>query len=116
MESCFFLLTVNKRNLELVSNPEIVTRGFIYVNDSEEFLDKSIKLVTKIYNKWLEENKKSINFTNLKNKIRANLQNYYKKVLDRQPMILSMIIEIDETMISADLTDNKNIIENGDIF
>jgi len=112
----FFLLTVNKRNLELVSNPEIVTRGFIYVNDSEEFLDKSIKLVTKIYNKWLEENKKSINFTNLKNKIRANLQNYYKKVLDRQPMILSMIIEIDETMISADLTDNKNIIENGDIF
>jgi beta-CASP RNase J family ribonuclease len=112
----FVLLTVNKRNLELVSNPEIVTRGFIYVNDSEEFLDKSIKLVTKIYNKWLEENKKSINFTNLKNKIRANLQNYYKKVLDRQPMILSMIIEIDETMISADLTDNKNIIENGDIF
>jgi len=54
----FVLLTVNKRNLELVSNPEIVTRGFIYVNDSEEFLDKSIKLVTKIYNKWLEENKK----------------------------------------------------------
>lgn len=96
----FVLLTVNKRNLELVANPEIVTRGFIYVNDSEEFLDKSIKLVIKTYQKWLEDiinNKKNINFTNLKNKIRSNLQNYYKKVLDREPMILSMIVEIEES-------------------
>ncbi|MCX8058371.1 MAG: ribonuclease J [Spirochaetes bacterium] len=95
----FVLLTVNKKNLELISNPEIVTRGFIYVNDSEEFIEKSVKLVIKIYQKWLDDtinDRKSVNFTNLKNKIRSILQKYYKRVLDREPMILSMIVEIEE--------------------
>lgn len=86
------VITINQKEGKLFNEPEILTRGFIYVNNSEEIIEKSKEIVVDSFNSWNSENGKDLNL--LKRKIKSNLKRYFKNEIARDPMILSLIIKV----------------------
>ncbi|MCZ2258769.1 ribonuclease J [Sporosarcina sp. G11-34] len=85
------VVTLNRKQKRIASGPEIVSRGFVYVRESEELLEESTKLVRKIVEKHV--NKKSFDWTNIKQEIRDTLSSYLYQQTKRRPMIIPIIME-----------------------
>ena len=85
-----FVFDVNSK--EFIGGPEIITRGFIYVKSSEQFLNDIKNMAKKIFKKQLEKNVSD--FTVFKNKIKDGLLSFIFKKTRRSPMILPIIMEV----------------------
>jgi ribonuclease J len=85
------VLTISRRLGKILSGPEIISRGFIYMKASETLLDESKALVVEV----TEENLKDKNFewSKLKGDIRDALSKKLYKETQRRPMILPVIME-----------------------
>jgi ribonuclease J len=86
------VLTMSKRERKLVSGPDIITRGFVYVKDSEELQRNVNGLIKKTVNDLLEANKYQWNV--MKQTLRKSVGQYLFTQLKRKPMILPIIIEV----------------------
>lgn len=85
------VITLNRKQKRIASGPEIVSRGFVYVRESEELLEESKKLVTKIVEKHVS--KKTFDWTGIKQEIRDTLSSYLFQQTKRRPMIIPIIME-----------------------
>lgn len=86
-------VTLNKQTKEIISGPEILTRGFIYVKDSYEL----IKEIKKISENIIVENTegiKYIEYNKIKNIIRDELSKYLVEQTGNKPMIITVMQEI----------------------
>ena len=86
------VVTLEKQKKQIISGPEIITRGFVYVRESEELLSNSTAIVANIVNRSLQEH--SIEWSTLKLNIREALNQYLYEKTKRRPMILPIIMEI----------------------
>lgn len=77
---------------ELVSGPEIVSRGFVYVRESDELMEEARVLMYDAIMKCL--NKGNVDWGKIKSTIKDNLSEYVWKKTKRRPMILPIIMEI----------------------
>lgn len=77
---------------KLISDPEIVTRGFIYVKEAEELMEE-LKRVT-LESVYACEAQRINDWTTIKSKVKNNLSGYLYKTTKRSPMILPVISEI----------------------
>ena len=73
----------------LISDPDIISRGFVYVRENEELL-QTLKELVKVEINDLEEKEWSTVKAIVKNK----LQKYIFKKTKRDPMILPIIVEV----------------------
>ncbi|HHU29545.1 MAG: ribonuclease J [Bacillota bacterium] len=85
-------LTVERENGTVVSGPEIYTRGFVYVKESETLLDEAREEVCNTLKKSLEGSK--TDWSAVKNRIRDSLSRYIWEKMHRSPMILPIIMEL----------------------
>lgn len=76
----------------LVSGPDIVSRGFVYVRESDELMDGARGLVIDIMDKFQERNVSD--WGKIKSAIRDSLSDYLWKKTKRRPMILPIIMEV----------------------
>ena len=76
----------------LLSEPEIVTRGFIYVKEAEELLEE-LKRVT-MESVEACEKQHIYDYTTIKTRVKNNISGYLFKETRRSPMILPVITEI----------------------
>ena len=76
----------------LIADPEIVTRGFIYVKEAEAMMDE-LKRVT-LESVSACEAQHITDWTTIKSKVKNNLSGYLYKTTRRSPMILPVITEI----------------------
>ncbi|MGY0836232.1 ribonuclease J [Aerococcus urinaeequi] len=85
------VLTISRRLGKILSGPEIISRGFIYMKASETLLDESKAVVVEV----TEENLKDKNFewSKLKGDIRDALSKKLYSETQRRPMILPVIME-----------------------
>ena len=72
--------------------PEILTRGFIYVKDSEELIEEMSRVVMETVESC--EDQKINDWNSIKVKVKSNLSGYLYKSTRRSPMILPVITEI----------------------
>ncbi|WP_096199804.1 ribonuclease J [Bacillus sp. FJAT-45350] len=86
------VLTMGKRDMKLVSDPDTISRGFVYVKDSEELLKNVNNLIKSTVNNLEEENKKEWHM--IKKQIKRAVGQYIFKHTKKKPMILPIIIEI----------------------
>lgn len=86
------VLTMSKRDKKLVSNPDTISRGFVYVKDSEKLLNDINKLIIKTVNDLSDTNRKQ--WSDIKLNIKKSVGQYVFKETKRKPMILPIIIEI----------------------
>lgn len=77
---------------KILADPEIVTRGFIYVKEAEALIDE-LKRVT-LESVSACEAQHISDFTSIKNKVKNNVSGYLYKTMRRSPMILPVITEI----------------------
>ena len=76
----------------LLSEPEIITRGFIYVKEAEGLMDE-LKRVT-LESVEACESQRVYDYTTIKTRVKNNLSGYLFKETRRSPMILPVITEI----------------------
>lgn len=76
----------------LVGEPEIVTRGFIYVKEAEDIMEELKRVVLETTDAC--EMQHITDWTAIKSKVRSNLSGYLYKTMRRSPMILPVISEI----------------------
>jgi len=79
-------------NNYIVSGPDIVSRGFVYVREADELLDEAQVLVTEILEDCIHRN--ISDWGRMKNIVRDDLSEYLWKKTKRRPMILPIIMEV----------------------
>ncbi len=77
---------------KILGEPEIVTRGFIYVKEAEELMDE-LKRVTMETVQSCEE-ARVVDWSTIKSRVKNNVSGYLFKTLHRSPMILPVISEV----------------------
>lgn len=86
------VVTLSKENKNIIAGPDIISRGFVYVRESEGLMDEARDLVRNIL---LEcEEKKITDWATLKSMVRDELRSYLYEKTKRRPMILPIIMEI----------------------
>ncbi|MEW9184430.1 ribonuclease J [Bacillus mycoides] len=86
------VITLSKTEEKIISGPDIISRGFVYVRDSEDFLKKINKLTIETINKLQKAHVYQWNV--LKREIREALGHFIYSHTKRKPMILPIIIEV----------------------
>ncbi|MEE8885704.1 MAG: ribonuclease J [Eubacteriales bacterium] len=85
------VMTFEKESGKLIAGPEIVTRGFVYVRESEDLIDEARSVVNDAINECLDQN--ITDWTRIKSTIRDELGGFLWKRTQRKPMILPIIME-----------------------
>ena len=78
---------------KLVGNPEIVTRGFIYVKEAEELMEELKRVTMESVSACQAQH--ITDWTAIKSRVKSNLSGYLFKTTRRSPMILPVITEIE---------------------
>lgn len=86
------VLTLEKFSNQLLAGPDIVSRGFVYVRESEDLLDEARAIVDDAVRDCLERHVND--WGKIKNIIRDSLSDFLWKRMKRNPMILPIIMEI----------------------
>ena len=86
------VMTLERGSNQLLTGPDIVSRGFVYVRESEDLMDEAREVVLDAVSSCLK--KKVTDWGKLKNVIRDSLSDYLWKKMKRNPMILPIIMEI----------------------
>jgi ribonuclease J len=86
------VLTMSKREGKLVSEPDTISRGFVFNRESEELIREVNRLITKTVNDLQKGNK--IQWNVIKQSIKKSVGQYLFTQTKRKPMILPIIIEI----------------------
>lgn len=85
------VLTLEKRSSRLLAGPDIVSRGFVYVRESEDLMDEARIVVEDAIDVCLD--KHITDWGKIKNTIKDSLGDFLWKRTKRNPMILPIIME-----------------------
>ena len=87
------VVTVRKGTLEILSGPDIVSRGFVYVRESAGLMQEKREVVVKTLQKCKE--RKIEGWAKMKNAVRDDLREHLWRQMKRNPMILPVIMEVE---------------------
>lgn len=85
------VVTLSRKERKILAGPEIISRGFVYVRESEKLMEESGKLVRDIVEK--NTSREFFDWSSLKQDIRDDLNKYLYERTKRRPMILPIIME-----------------------
>ena len=86
------IIGISQGSGDIIYGPDVVSRGFVFEDESQEFLDETRKLVTdtlagmniEVLGDWSE----------VKMEVRRVLRRFFNKTLERRPVILPLILEM----------------------
>ncbi len=84
--------TVDVREQEILSGPELVSRGFVYVRESEELMEEARRIAAATLQDALDGG--AAGWNELKTAVRDDLSKYFFKKTKRRPMILPVIMGV----------------------
>ena len=87
------VLTLEKYSNQLLAGPDIVSRGFVYVRESEDLLDEAKRVVDDAVMDCLDRH--LTDWGKIKNIIRDSLSDFLWNRMKRNPMILPIIMEVE---------------------
>ena len=86
------MLTLEKYSNQLLAGPDIVSRGFVYVRESEDLLEEAKRVVDEAVDDCLHRHVSD--WGKIKNVIKDSLSDFLWKRMKRNPMILPIIMEV----------------------
>ena len=86
------VVTISKEEGKVLAGPDIISRGFVYVRESEDLMDGAKQIVKDVLSECEEHNIKE--WAYLKNNIKEQLKEYLYQKTKRNPMILPIIMEV----------------------
>ena len=86
------VVTIDHSNYSIAAGPDIVSRGFVYVRESEELMEGARDRVLSTLDKCRESH--VTEWSSLKSAVRDSLGRYLFEKTRRRPMILPLIMEV----------------------
>lgn len=86
------VMTLESGSGRVLSGPDIVSRGFVYVKDSEDLMDEARKVLRTTLDR-IEKNHVR-EWPKIKNELKSDLSDFVWKETQRRPMILPIIMEV----------------------
>ena len=86
------VVTLSKQDGSILSGPDIISRGFVYVRESEGLLEEANRIVAQTLQKLAGENISE--WASLKNHVREAVGRFLYEQTRRRPMILPIIMEV----------------------
>ena len=85
------VVTIERQTGKVVSGPDIISRGFVYVRESEGLMDEAREIVRAVLRDC--EERQITDWATLKSKMRDELREFLYEKTKRKPMILPIIME-----------------------
>lgn len=86
------VISLEKYTNQVLAGPDIVSRGFVYVKESENLMEEARDVVERALDKCLSKN--NTDWSKMKTEIKDSLSDYIWKKTKRNPMILPIIMEV----------------------
>ncbi len=86
------VVTMSKKEGKVLAGPDIISRGFVYVRESEDLMEEARNIVREVLNDC--ERRNITDWATLKSSIRDTLRNHLYDKIKRNPMILPIIMEV----------------------
>lgn len=86
------VMTMDSASGEIVSGPDVISRGFVYVRESENLMDDVKKVIKEEVRRCEEKHIKD--WSTIKSNVKDNLRDYIFQKTKRNPMILPIIMEV----------------------
>ncbi len=88
------ILNLSKKSKAMISRPQFVSRGFVYMKTSKEMLSEIQTMINDTHRDWLQKAHRSKKFEikELKESIEKTLSKYIYKKTEREPIILVVVI------------------------
>ena len=85
------VIVLDQVTFEIINEPEVISRGFIYVRQSERLLKETKEEIKKVLNKWKSKRKES---RFLLGNLQEHLEKFFFQKTGRRPLILIQIIKV----------------------
>ena len=85
------ILTVDKETGQPIGGPDIISRGFVYMRDSEELLNNARD---RVLESFIGLNGHSSDWSFIKDKIKHTLSDFLYEKTHRRPMVLPIVVEV----------------------
>ena len=85
--------TLDKNTKAVLGGPEILTRGFIYVKESQDMLEETKALAKEVIETSISENNR-VDYAKIKNDVRDVLGKFFFKETESKPMIITVVQEV----------------------
>ena len=85
------VLAIDKDAKEIISGPDIISRGFVYVKDSNDLLNEATDLIKREVEYCLDND--ILDWYSIKSKIKSSLGHFLYTKTKRKPMIIPVIVE-----------------------
>lgn len=86
--------TLDKQSKQILAGPEILTRGFIYVKESQDLLEETKKISKEVIEDNIDVNANRIDYSKIKNDVRDVLGKFFYKETGAKPMIITVVQEL----------------------
>ena len=86
------VVTISKQEGKVIAGPDIISRGFVYVRESEDLMEEARNVVKAALNEC--EKRNITDWSTLKSSIRDSLRKFLYEKIKRNPMILPIIMEV----------------------
>lgn len=86
------VVTIGKESGQVVAGPDIISRGFVYVRESEDLMDEAKTVIKEALSKC--EEKQITEWGTIKTQVKDSLKQFIYEKTKRNPMILPIIMEI----------------------
>lgn len=86
------VVSINMQDFKIAAGPDIISRGFVYMRESEDLINEAQKMVADHLNKVME--RKTTQWSEIKNEITDTLGPFLYERTRRRPMILPIIMEV----------------------
>lgn len=87
------LVYVNKKNKKLSKMPDVISRGFTYMHESEQITEEIINIAADAYKKIAHKNP-GADRRDIKKYIKQTIDKYTDNTLERRPLIIPVIVEV----------------------
>lgn len=87
------IVTVDRRG-RLLSSPDIISRGFVYMREKTDLINKTREGVKKTFAKHMTGTTVPDDWSNIKGKIRDNVSEFLYRETERRPLVLPVVIEV----------------------
>jgi ribonuclease J len=87
------VIALNPRNGKLRKSPDIISRGFVYLRESQHLLQESRKIVSRVVEKNTK-NARPINFDHVKTEVTDQVRKYLLQKTAKRPLVIPVILGV----------------------
>ncbi|MDF7672084.1 ribonuclease J [Lactobacillus sp. ESL0701] len=88
------VVTIDRRKKKIIAEPQVTSRGFVYIKANRKLMHDSIELIKETINNNFAH--KKFDWTEIKQDVRNDLEKFLYKQTNRRPVVLPVVMEVNQ--------------------